>query len=497
PLTEPRAGRDRACGPVGCVLAGWIRVGWGVVAPPAPPDPPPPRGHAARRPTNLALECAPVAPSQPVEPYAALPSMLAPPARTTPRAPLPALDDAPAFRPFAGRAPAPTPGSDAGFAIDASYFLDRGIRARPIGRLYAWGPSGTDWDPLGRWQVLWSWPWQAAAPGDLDTRASAPGPVPWPSMEAAVRALGNGLGLPPEWSVVPGDDPDHALFLERRPTLGGSNGGGTMMMLATLEADRAPVEVRLPGGEPWPELQGAVRVGGRWYLTTSQSSQAPGEPAATVVWTIDGAVAREVTRLPRVAPELAGPARLARRIGGAGANDAVGLLVIGPDAEGAERGSSLWVSTLDPESHGFSDPELLAPADLSDRAIGACTGDDSGWEVEAAFPGTIELRVAGAWRSRLQGGFARMRIGRKSACIDDAFGSGESGDPRSPRGSAPGAAPGVGAGGVTGGGAALLSSGSPRSAPSRAPYGSGVRTIPVTVLAEHVRARLRCRAISP
>src|SRR5258708_11940509 len=29
PIVEPRAGRDRSCGPVGCVVAGWLRLGWG------------------------------------------------------------------------------------------------------------------------------------------------------------------------------------------------------------------------------------------------------------------------------------------------------------------------------------------------------------------------------------------------------------------------------------------------------------------------------------
>ncbi|HEX3771756.1 MAG TPA: hypothetical protein VHV30_12850 [Polyangiaceae bacterium] len=472
PINEPRAGRDRSCGPVGCVLAGWIRVGWGVVAPPSPPDPPPPRVKLSHRAPNLALACAPAASGVPLEPYGALPAVLSSVApRSSGRGAIPSA--ATAFRPFAGRSPAPTPAGDVGFSIDASYVLDRGTRARSVGRIYGWGPTG-DWDTGGRWQVLWSWPWQSGAPADYETRASAPGPAPWASLEVVTRTLGNGFGLPPEWSVVPGDDADHALLLERRPTLGGSGNSGTMMMLATLETDRAPLEVHPPGSEPWPDLQGAVRAGGRWYVATSQGS---GETAATVVWMIDGAAAREAGRVPRVAPELAGPARLARRVGGAGASDAVGLLVVGPDADGAERGSSLWVTTLDPEGHAFSEPELLAPADLSDRTLAPCTGDDAGWEVEATFPGTLELRASDASsRSRLQGNFARLRIGRKTACIDDAFGSGELGDARAAH-----AGPIDGAGTAGAGPLAL------------APAAPGVRTIPVTLLGDHLRMRLRCR----
>jgi hypothetical protein len=435
------------------------------------------------------MECAPAAASVPSEPFVALPATAGMPgvatsqrlsARPLPSAPRSAAPIGVEFRPFAGRPASPIPAGDVGLSIDASYALDRGARVRAVGRVYVWGPSAGDGDTSGHWQVLWSWPWQSGPGATLDTRSSAPGSAPWPSLEAAARTLGNGLGLPPEWTLVPSDDPDHALLLERRPSLGAAAGG--LLMLAALDADRAPVEVRSSSGEPWPDLQGAVRVGGRWYVATSQG---PSEPAATVVWTLDGATAREVARVPRVAPELSGPARLARRIGGAAAGDAVGLVVVGPDADGAERGSSIWVSSLDPEAHAFGEPELLGPSDLSDRTLAPCTGDDSGWEVDAAFPGTIELRAGEGWRSPLHGGFARLRIWRKGACIDDVFGSVEAGEQRErdERGGSR-AADGL----MTPAGSAAVGA---------APWGNGVRTVSTTVLADRVRARLRCHVVTP
>lgn len=479
PIAEPRAGRDRSCGPVGCVLAGWVRVGWGVVEAPPVPDPPPPHPRPVRRAPNLTMDCEPVGPRMPSEGLTvAAPASGARGAVRTPRTALRGLAAAASagavteFRPFVGRAAPAVPVGDLGLAIDASHVLDHGARSRPVGRVYAWGPSTGDWDASGHWQVMWSPPWSSPPGFGSDTRSSAVGPAPWPSLEVAARTLGSALGVPPEWSVVPGDDADHALLVGRRSTLGGTPSPGGLLELAALEAERAPVDVRRPGGEPWPDLQGAVRTGGRWYIATSQGS---GEPAATVVWLLDGASAREVGRLPRVAPELAGPARLARRAGGAGPSDAVGLVTTGPDAEGAERGSSIWVSSLDPESHVFGNPELLGAADLSDRTVAPCTGDDSGWEIEATFPGTIDLRVGAAWRSRLQGGLTRLRLWRAGACVDDVFGSADAAGSRAED--------------------AIWTA--PTAAARANPWPAGVRAIAAAVVTDHARARLRCHVVSP
>jgi hypothetical protein len=480
PIAEPRAGRDRSCGPVGCVLAGWLRVGWGVVEGPPLLDPPPARPRAVRRAPNLTMDCAPVGPrvlSEGLARAAATPARASSVPRLAPRGlGFGASSGATsgvvtAFRPFVGRAGAAVPAGDLGLSVDASHVLDRGSRSRPVARVYTWGPSAGDWDASGRWQVLWSPPWPSPAGPGPDTRSSAVAPAPWPSLEVAVRVLGNGLGLPPEWTVVPGEDADHALLVERRVTLGGAAGPGGLLMLATLDSDRAPVDVRRPGGEPWPDLQGAVRAGGRWYIATSQGG---GEPAATVVWLLDGASAHEVGRVPRVAAELSGPGRLARRAGGVGASDTVGLVTTGPDADGAERGSSLWVSSLDPEAKAFAEPELLAPADLSDRAVPPCTGDDTGWEIEASFPGTIDIRVGGAWRSRLQAGLARLRIWRAGACVDDVFGSADAQAARSEE--------------------AIWTASAGGTAAAR--WGPGIRTVAATVVTDQARARLRCR-VSP
>jgi hypothetical protein len=58
PLVTGKAVTSRACGPVGCLVAGWLRVGWGPSADDRPPPvPPPPSGTWLQAPPPLELDC--------------------------------------------------------------------------------------------------------------------------------------------------------------------------------------------------------------------------------------------------------------------------------------------------------------------------------------------------------------------------------------------------------------------------------------------------------
>jgi hypothetical protein len=473
PISEPRAGRDRACGPIGCVAAGWLRVGWGARSPAPSPEPPPVRPRTGRRPPSLTLECEPVG-SRPPTDVALLRGSQAPPAPNLPiqahrsRAGAPFGANAGAvveFRPFAGRAAPLIPSGDLGLSADASNALDRGLRSAPLARGYAWGPDSGDWDSLGRWQIRWQWPWG----GWTDVRSTAGSPTPWPTFEIASRTFG-GAGVPPEWTLVPGDDADHALLIVRR-------GGSGLTALEALDADRPPVEIKRDDGESLPDIQGALRSGGRWYLATAQAS---GEPAAAVLWRVDGSIAQELGRVPRIGQDALASVRLARRPEGAAAGPGsptspaspvtVALAVAGQDLD---RGALLWVSSFDPETRGFRDPELLAPFDLSDRPVAACTGDDGGWEIETSYPAPVDVRVRAGFSSRLQGVVARLRVSRGGACVDRLFGSAPSYGPR--------VLDEIWAGAV------------PRTA--LAPEGLAARAFDVSVLVESERVPLRCRQV--
>ncbi len=412
-MASGRGVHERACGPVGCIGAGWLRVGWGesdrAMAPDALPAAPSPE-HIA---PSLDFECTAYGGRPPAQP---VPSVAA---RTTRqsrgRGPLErgpqanlysgstwgAVSEMPPFEAWAGPG---MPADNLGLTLEMQGAIEPRLRV-PLARLYVWGPESGEWDQLGRWQVRWQWPWG----GWPDVRASSVATSPWGHMDSARRDLGMGPGIPTAWTVVDTDDPDHALFLVRR-----SLGAPSLEVLA-LESDRAPVEVRRSSGEPFADIEGTARVGGHWYFVTTQGV---GETAASVLWSIEGAAAREILRVPRAGFETRPALRLARNADGR----TLGLVVDGQLA-GLRGGAPRWVAGVDVEAGTVSTPEPLAPVDLSDRAISTCTGDDPGWELDVPYPGAVRLRIGAQWEATLMAPLARMRISRLRACVERLLGT--------------------------------------------------------------------------
>jgi hypothetical protein len=412
--------RERACGPIGCLAAGWMRIGWGDPEKVPVKDPPVRRYAPARAARALELDC--------VDRSGRLPDH--PTHSTSPRRgaalPVPGLQPGAGMwgtlglmgsaqsgsvdlPPFLAR-PAPPMGSDdSGFTLEVPGSLsERSLRNVPLARVYAWGPKSGDWDQLGRWSVSWLWPFG----GWPDARGTGPAAAPWTSIEAARRALQLNAGGANAWMLAPGDDPDHALLVVRTVT-----SVAAAADVLVLETDRAPVEVRRAGGESFPDVEAAERVGGRWYVATAQPA---GGLSATVVWLVDGSVAREVARVPRAIADARPPLRLARRTDGR----ALGLVVDG--VLDPERGTmTRWIMSIDLESGAIGEPEPLAPADFSDRAVTPCTGDDSGWEIDLPYSGAVVLNATARWRAALQSPLARMRVSRDRACFERLSGTAE------------------------------------------------------------------------
>jgi hypothetical protein len=457
PLIGGDVERERVCGPIGCMTAGWLRIGWGAPTPEPIPEAPPARPLATRRPpAAMSLDCEGL--------------VGAPPEVPTPR---PAHDAASPRSPFAPRAvgapssiwgtasevgvfagrPPPALGVDErGVLGEASVGVDRGFRSQPLARVYAWGAASGDWIPPGRWQVRWQSPWV----GWTEARSSAVSQAPWPGVDAARRAIGS--NQPSMWSLAPGDDADHALLVAS-DAVGVSGPIGAQIVV--LEADRAPVEARPASGEPFPSVEAAVRSGGRWYLATTQRAA---EQDATVIWAIEGTVARELGRLPRLFFGARPALRLARKGDGRG----IGVVLEGEPE--LDRGSSAWVAAFDVDAGTAGEPERLATFDAIDHAAALCTGDDAGWEVDLPYAADVEVALAG-WSAPLQGVMARARILPNRACI--ARLSGSSGAYAS---SPP---------------AALLSRGG--LAPALAATGH-TRTLDVSLLTARTRFPLRCHA---
>ena len=415
PVAEPRARTERVCGPIGCITAGWLRIGWGGHDRPAPVVPRSFRALPAWSTSRtLRLECEPPAPgiaakgggSEPIAfPQATSRAAASTTAGSTPSPGNGGWSSPSSLPSFSGRVSPPVPPSDLSLTAEGSIGLERSMRFTPAARVYAWGPETGEWNTLGRWQVRWDWPWG----GSTDSRASAIVGSPWPTLDAARRALTTGAGPPPTvWSVVAGDDPDHALLVARH---------GSTAELVVLEAERAPVPAQHDGDDSFPEPQSARYVGGRWFVATSQ---AEAEPSATVLWTLDGPVAHELIRIPRAGFDLHPEARLARRTDAR----AIGVLVEGqPDLT---QPMALWLAPVDLESGAAGEPVSIGPPGIIDRSGRICTGDeaaDVGWDLDLPFPGVIELSRDEHWHAPLQSAMVRLHVSRDASCIERILGS--------------------------------------------------------------------------
>ena len=401
PLPEPRVGRVRACGPIGCIANGWLRVGWGSspAAAAAASEPPPTRYAAPARPLparTLACERREEGPAPPGD--------AAPPERRGPSTgeAVGALDSPPTAFPSSSGRPGPRADSDPiALSTRAALGLDRSLRGVPLARLNAWGPKDDSWAQRGFWQVRWDWPWG----GRRDARASAVASAPWTTAEAARRSFGSGLVSAGAWTVAFGDDADHALLMEHRSL------APIVMGVWAAESDQAPVAVSRPGGAPFAEIEAATRVGGRWIIATAQD---PSESAATVLWELDGAAAREVRRFPRTLSDGGRrQTRLARRGG-----RAIGVAVDGqPDLA---RPPSVWVLGVDLESGVTLDPEPVASLTAWGREAPICTGTTPDGSSTFHTPGRSTCSAATLRRSRCRPP-SLTSSPRATMCVSNAF----------------------------------------------------------------------------
>ncbi|MBX3210654.1 MAG: hypothetical protein KF850_01330 [Labilithrix sp.] len=417
PLVPAARVDRRACGPIGCLAHGWLRVGWGTPsASPPPVVPPPPHRSPAAQPAipQLQLACEPVAPMPHAAPTpraksadpgpqgrARLGGFGGPPVLST----FNGLSELPPF--FAQAAPALRE-SERGVNVDVREHAERYVSVGALARVYGWGPKSGEWETLGRWQVKWLSPFS----GWPEVRASLPAPPPQIILDMT-RASSTyyGYGTPSSgFQLAPGDDAAHALLVGKRT-------GRAEGLLFELEAERAPIEVRRADGEPFGELEGVVRAAGRWFI----ASPSPGAiSTATVIWQIESGVARELVRVPRASAvaSTSSRTRLAYRSDGR----AIALVVDG--APTADRNTSVrWALPIDLESGALGEPEPLGYIDLAGRTLDVCTDDLVGWVLDATMPSSsVRIRVprgGGALSSVL----ARLRLTRTRACVERVAGT--------------------------------------------------------------------------
>ncbi|MDB4935188.1 MAG: hypothetical protein JWP87_2160 [Labilithrix sp.] len=414
----------RACGPIGCLAAGWLRVGWGEAKkPPTPPAPPPHRSTVSSSPPQLALACEPMSPLMPPPPApkphaSATPAQPTAPTRRSTFGGPPVLATAgivgvtemPSF--FAQQAP-PLRDAERGMPFEVQSLLEPYPRLGSLARIYAWGPKGGDWDTQGKWQVKWLSPF---APWS-EARSTLPVLPPATMLDFTKQSSAYGgyggyggySAYAQSFAIVSGDDSSHALLIVQKASR-------TERTPIELEADRAPVEIHRADGEPFVEIDAVTRAAGRWFVATPPP---PGVPSpATTIWQVDGSVARELVRISRAALETGRPTgtRLARRSDGR----AIGLVVDGQPT--AERNTSTrWVLPIDLETGQLGEPEPLGYADLAGRTLEACTDDVVGWTFDTSLPGSARVRLtqgAGSMHSL----YLRVRLTTTRACVERVAG---------------------------------------------------------------------------
>jgi hypothetical protein len=429
PIVHPRAVTRRACGPVGCNAAGWLRVGWGAASGSQKMEAPPaPRVASSYGTSLLDLDCEPVAgppPDPPKPPTAKKPAdARIGIAAIGSAAPAPyfggyyyggygygygygsgynGVTELPAF--FSTGSPA-VPTDNLGFYVDTRDTLDH-ARNDLFARIYTYGPKSSDWERAGKWWIRWSSPFGAWN----DVRSTAMVTANFGNVDGARRALGMGTSGPTAWSFAAGDDDAHALIIGRRST-----GTGMEAVVYSLEADRAPIEVRRGDGEPLLEVDAAVRMGGRWFVSSSQAAR---ETPATVLWAIEGSVAREVARVPRAGVVGKPTVRLARRSDGR----AIGLVVEGQPF-GDQVGAQRWILPIDGDSFVAGEPERIGAADMRDRPLKACSHEGLGWVFDVAAQATARLHLdKNVTVNAASPLLARVRVARDTACVERAAGN--------------------------------------------------------------------------
>lgn len=440
----------RACGPVGCVANGWLRVGWGDPKHgPVPPAPAVHRPPTAITPPQVVLTCEPSAPPPPPPPVQA-PKPTATPSVVGGAARRPAMSGPPVLGTFGGTSELPpffnlaAPSlrdGERGIHIEARDlpyrdYADRWASLGPLAKIYAWGPKTGEWDTLGRWQVKWLSPFA----GWAEARTSAAVLPPAPIVELTRGALGvptmyggyggymgAGLANAVGAQIATGDDPSHALFIARRIPR-------TDLVLYELEADRAPLEVRRTDGEPFTDVDGTVRAGGRWFVSTST----PGA-STTTIWSVSGGVARELARVPRVASSSESSKQALAKLARHGSGRAIGLVVDGQPSPDRPSVAVRWVLPIDLETGHVGEPESVGYVDLARGAlpaapggattpggatVEACSDDVVGWvyDTNASFP--VRFKVAGsADIANVNQAYVRLRLTPTRACIEHLAGT--------------------------------------------------------------------------
>ena len=402
--------RTRACGPVGCALASWLRVGWGK---PAVKD-------------DFATAKPPTAPYVPMKSASTVTMSCELLGSVTP--PLPekkgAKDDKP-------KTPYPPPypryghyyGYGYGYGYKPQWSAFRNTAAPTLGkdetgvdtgtygdvaalRSYAWGKKGADWTKVGRWLVRFD---DRFDPGG-GVRSSATTVPPWADETSAMSGVAGGMTYGVlNWSAY--------LDSSGRAALGQACNGPCM--LVALSEGQPPLALRDGSGKLGTYQRilsasgttngGAVRIGESWFFLTQGASH-----DSIALWRSDLGVVRQLGvyfRPARRYATLEAP-RLVRRAIGTG----LGFLVTAP--RGPNDAATTWyVLPVDPATGAVEEPIFLGRRDLSGTMPERCAPGQDGWLAETPLEMTPSIDLGTAY-APLDGIELRLRLDPGSVCAD-------------------------------------------------------------------------------
>lgn len=417
-LEDDPIGRDyRGCSRVGCVLGGWIRVGWqgkqrsqGLEM----ADNPEPTAFPVARGGRWTMDCRPVRTGRAGaqrEPEAASGDSGGPAAGAS-APPSAETIQGSGFTSFGGSPPPQRANHDVGFGV---------LRSGDHGdvQVYAWGPRTGDWTRAGSWLIRGRSVFDLAPPW-----STLPQATPWADVLTAARAFGSlpAAGPAPQWQVL----------LEPAGTSGilfvGAAGTSELFV---FERDRAIAHVEGAAQLGLRSASSAVKVDGSWYVGS--------EADVFTVHEIRGGQVRLVGNYPLL-DASAGGGRLSTRVVRTLQGGQLGIWVREHALHGPR--SRWYVHPLDEVTGTIGEPLVLAPERLA-KLPRPCSDGDDGWLLPGQPPVMPHVELAQIESGRVSSLSARLVATPDALCLDALAAELSSDDPvplRSARGATPRAA---------------------------------------------------------
>ncbi len=373
--------RVRRCGAVGCIIPGWLKVGWGESA--HPDD-----MRDATAPTGAKLSTMKLS--------AQRLSLVCAAGRVEPKAKPGKKNEGTAVSGWGQLGGVDAPPMQKGEeGIDAGSPYD----AVPM-RAYAWGRKDSDWSRTGKLVIRYIDRFALE-----QVRSSAVTASPWSSASSAGDWLGVGTyGYGVAWSAL--RDHDSILASACR---------GRVCNIFSVAPGEPVLTLRSTESTSLPRPNGAVKVGQVWFFLGDA-----GVPDQVALFRADLGNVRQVSTFKRLTPGRFTAAALPKLIRKA-RGDGLGMMFTLREGPTDRRGTR-YVLPIDMESGEVQDPVRLGRPDFADVPVRAGCGDTDGWSVELPVEPAPTATIDGAMVN-LEAVEVRAVIGDGSVCVESAAGS--------------------------------------------------------------------------